>query len=157
MRSCSLNCGQLEKSSVHQMGVRPQRILIVALYLHPIELDQGTTRDQNREPDPSWCVCLWWNYGKLELWYLFIELFLSSCGLMWIYLVGGWFEMSLYLFPTECPAHLQGCGFATVLSYWCGIIGGQKIIRGEDRINVMSRCDTGVWESTVKNKEVFVV
>lgn len=29
----------------------------------------------NWEPDPSWHVCLWRNYGILELWYLFIELF----------------------------------------------------------------------------------
>lgn len=55
-----------------------------------------------------------------------------------------WFGTSLYPFPTECPTYLWWHGLGTVLSYWCGIIRGRKIIRGKDRINLMSRCDTGV-------------
>ena len=46
-------------------------------------------------------------------------------------------------------------GLGILLSYRCGIIRGQKVIRAKDRINLMSRCDTGIEEATVNNEEFF--
>jgi len=45
-RSGSLDCSQLGLPCTHRMGVRPQRVLRVALGLDPTELDQGVTRDR---------------------------------------------------------------------------------------------------------------
>lgn len=102
-------------------------------------------------------MCLCRNYGILELWYLFIDLFFYPALVSkWIFLdlVGGGLESVCTPLP-ECPPHLWWHGLGIVLSYWCGIIRGKKIIRGEDRINLMSWFDTGRQETTVKNKDFF--
>lgn len=71
---------------------------------------------------------------------------------MYLGLVGGGLE-PVCTPPPECSAHLWWHGLGIVLSYWCGIIRGKKITR--DRINLMSWCDTGGQEATVKNKAFF--
>lgn len=73
---------------------------------------------------------------------------------MYLGLVGGGLE-PVCTPPPECSAHLWWHGLGIVLSYWCGIIRGKKITR--DRINLMSWCDTGGQEATVKNKVVFLI
>lgn len=75
----------------HRMGLRPQRVFIVALCLCPVELDQDATRDRShRHQTENMTLHDVHVHGEI----------------MGSWRVGRWFGTSLYCSNTECPTHL---------------------------------------------------
>lgn len=146
---------------IHRMGIRLQRLLLIALFLDPIELDQGATRAEVLSTKlRTWLFMACVFVEKLQKSGVVVPihraLFYPTVFWKWIYLdlVGGGLE-PVCTPQLECPARLWWHGLVIVLSYCCGIIRGKKTIRSKDRINLMSWCDTGGQEATVKNKDFF--